>query len=82
MTTVFPITSPQSPSSLLLHFSFEKWQEPSSSGCQPNIVYQDAVRIDTSPHIKARQGNPVWEKESQNQAKEWEIADVPNSSIS
>lgn len=38
------------------------------------MTYQVALRLRTSPHIKAEQGNPTGGEESQHQAEESETA--------
>jgi hypothetical protein len=45
---------------------------PAFLGYQPAMAYQVAVRLGTPSPIKARQGNPVKGKGSQNQATESE----------
>ena len=68
----FPLNAPLLPTPLFL---FRKWQD--SQGYQPNMSYQVAIRLGTSPHIKAGQGNPVGGKGSQEQAKESETPPLP-----
>jgi hypothetical protein len=57
----------------LLCFLLEKYNER----YQPNMAYQVAVRLDTSPHIRTRQGNPVTENRFQREEKESEAALAP-----
>lgn len=62
-----------SPPFIFTHlFFFRKGQ--ASQKCQPDMAYQVAIRLDTSPQIKAGQGNAVGGKESQKQTKESERA--------
>jgi hypothetical protein len=60
---VFPIF-PRS----ITHF-FSSRKEQVSKRQQPKVTKQDTIRLGISPHIKAEQGNPIGEKESQEQAK-------------
>lgn len=74
-TTVLPYSAPSqllflpSPPDPPLHYFLQK-----SVGLQEtttNRTEQHTIRQGTSPHIEARQGNPIRGRESQGQAKEF-----------
>lgn len=46
-----------------------KKKEQVSHGRQPNMAYQDAIRLDTSPYVKAGRRNLARGRGSQEQAK-------------
>lgn len=76
LTTVSYPSSPSSPfSPTTPPLLFRKGQ--ASCEYQPNKACQVAVRLETSIHIKAGQGNSVRGKGSQKQAKDLEKALFP-----
>ena len=69
-----PLLLPSLPSfsCSLIHSSFFLQKRAGLPRILTKHVYQVAVRLGTSPHIKAEHGNPLGGKDSQRQAKDSE----------
>ena len=70
ISTPFSFQDPLPHTQIHPSFSVSLQKRQASQGYQPNMTYQVAIRLSTSHHIKAGQGNPLGGKGSQNQESE------------